>query len=270
MSDPIQGYSETAIIRAIERNAIDSVRDWGRWGELHLHESPEMTWFETGIKFPIFNGVLKARIAPEDIDGVIGDVIDRVQSSNVSMIWWMGPSTHPPDLGGRLEDRGFNPMGQAVGMAMDLRNINVTPGPSAPDLEVHLVCDKDELRTACDIVSTVNDFPDFAAEKWYEMHAALGLDANRPWRYYLALLDGKPVGTASLYLGKGVASIVSVSTLQAARGRGVGTAVSLKPFLDARQAGYHIATLCSSDMGQGVYRRMGFREYCSFGMYLWI
>lgn len=69
-------------------------------------------------------------------------------------------------------------------------------------------------------------------------------------------------------LGAGVAGIYAVGTSEAARGKGIGTAITAVPLLDARAEGYHVATLQSSEMGFSVYERMGFREYCKLSRYL--
>ena len=50
----------------------------------------------------------------------------------------------------------------------------------------------------------------------------------------------------------------------------VGSAVSLEPLREAHRMGYRVGTLCASEMGEGVYRKMGFRAYCPLRMYLWV
>ena len=47
--------------------------------------------------------------------------------------------------------------------------------------------------------------------------------------------------------------------MPAARGRGIGGAITLRPLLDARDEGYRHAVLFSSAMGVHAYERIGFR-----------
>jgi GNAT superfamily N-acetyltransferase len=85
--------------------------------------------------------------------------------------------------------------------------------------------------------------------------------------FYLAWLDGTPVGTAGLFCDAGVANIVQVCTAPSARRRGVGDAVTRAALLDARTMGYRIAVLRASDAGVPLYERMGFALYCSLDAY---
>lgn len=87
--------------------------------------------------------------------------------------------------------------------------------------------------------------------------------------YYLALLDGEPVASSALTLAAGVAGIFSVATLEGARGRGIGAAVTMAPLLAARDRGYAVGVLQASEMGYSIYARMGFTEQFRYRSFYW-
>jgi GNAT superfamily N-acetyltransferase len=101
---------------------------------------------------------------------------------------------------------------------------------------------------------------------WSDLFGQL-CDPAGPFPHYVALLDGKPVATSMLFLGGGSAGLYHLGTIAAARGRGVGAAITLAPLRDARARGYRVATLQATPMGYNLYRRVGFVEYCRLGMY---
>ncbi|MBI4248328.1 MAG: GNAT family N-acetyltransferase, partial [Elusimicrobia bacterium] len=122
------------------------------------------------------------------------------------------------------------------------------------------VRDTAALRAFFRVIAPVGGFPDFAARAWLELHSAIGLDG--PWRHFLGKVDGKPAAASSLFLGYRAAGIANVAVLPDARRRGIGTAISLSPLRLARRMGYRVATLFSSPIAEGMYRKLGFRKYC--------
>ena len=49
----------------------------------------------------------------------------------------------------------------------------------------------------------------------------------------------------------------------------MAAAVTLAALREARDLGFTIGVLGSSEMGYGVYLRLGFIEYCRIGLYEW-
>jgi ribosomal protein S18 acetylase RimI-like enzyme len=73
-------------------------------------------------------------------------------------------------------------------------------------------------------------------------------------------LDGVPVAAGIAYDHDGDCGIYNVGTLQHARRRGIGTAVTAALAHDARERGCETATLQSSPMAERVYAAVGFRD----------
>ena len=101
------------------------------------------------------------------------------------------------------------------------------------------------------------------------MYGRIGLGDEVPWRHYLGWLGDRPVATATLFLGAGVAGVYFVLTVPAARRRGVGAAITLAALRDARALGYRTGVLGASAAGYPLYRRLGFRDYGQIRVFEW-
>lgn len=77
---------------------------------------------------------------------------------------------------------------------------------------------------------------------------------------YLGSVDGEPLATSVLFNYRGVAGIYAVTTLERARRRGYGRAITEKAIRDGLRAGATRGFLQASDMGRPVYEAMGFRS----------
>lgn len=126
--------------------------------------------------------------------------------------------------------------------------------------EIRAANDEETMRTWAHIFTLGYGLPTDWEDPVFEAWIRLGLDS--PMRNYVGYLDGTPVSTSCVFLGGGVAGIYNVATLPDARGKGIGAALTLRPLVEAREMGYRIGVLQASDMGFGVYQRLGFRHLC--------
>lgn len=75
----------------------------------------------------------------------------------------------------------------------------------------------------------------------------------------VAWRDGQPLAAAQLLLSHGIGGIYWVGTCVAARGAGLGEAVTRWTVAEAFGRGAAMVTLQASEMGEPIYRRLGFR-----------
>ncbi len=264
----LEDFSPAVLAGAIEENGIEGSKSWARWPKMELREEPDLMWTITDVPFPLFNNVFRARIAPGDVEAKIEAAIARADAQGVPMAWWTGPTSQPSDLGACLEKRGFAHAAAPPMMAVDLHELEENPhAPSS--LEIDEALDIATLEIWNRIMTAVYEFPDFARRPWLDMHASLGLGPKRAWRNFTGSVDGEVVATASLFLGAGVAGIANVATIEEVRRRGIATALTLELARVARNMGYRIGVLFSSEMGEEMYRKLGFVEYAKGGLYIW-
>lgn len=258
-------YTAAALTAAIEDNAAEFLLAMGRAGGGEERDD-DVRWTIGGSPIDYHNAVVAARLDSGNADAAIQASIACMRSRGVSGSWHLGPGMTPVDLGQRLVDHGFYYAGDDIGMAADLAILEPSPLPHG--LEIARVGTPEHLRVWVETLAQgFGEGPGAAA--WVgEIYLEIGLE-HPQWRHYLGRLDGAPVATASLFLGAGVAGIYFVFTVPEARNRGIGSALTLAPLLEARALGYRIGVLGASSMGEPIYRRIGFGEYCRIGLFEW-
>ncbi len=139
---------------------------------------------------------------------------------------------------GELERRGYTVVEatRAMGMTLDAARL---PGP---DVELRPAGWEEYLR--------VGDLPP---------GILAGVDPDA-FHVVVGHLDGEAVAAGIAYDHDGDCGIYNVGTLEHARRRGIGTALTAALVRDARERGCATASLQSTPMAERVYAAVGFRD----------
>jgi len=264
MGEILLDLSERALVAAIERNLAELHVFMAGWPEITVHRAPDLLWTLSRRKFSLCNVVLDVRFESPGLDARIAEAMRPYGAAGVNVMWKLGPSTRPEDLGDHLEPHGLSRLPALRGMAADL----AAPVPTrlaVDGVTVHEVTDATSLDQWQAAVTRGFGWPSFGAATLAENLAYLGFDGDA--RAFVALRDARPVGSSLVFFGAGVAGIYHVSTVPEERRRGTGAAVTTAALLEARRLGYRAAVLHATEMGYPVYRRLGFAELCRIGMY---
>ena len=206
---------------------------------------------------------------PQDGAGeLIDNALDHFKSLNIRKLSWLAEEgVKASVLKKHLEARGLTFRESfAAEMAIDLAKLNENARANE-DLEIIPVEDNEVLKQWIHVATSGFGISPEVEEIWYDFFAETVFD--NPFRTYLALLDGRPVGTSQLFTSGGVAGVYNVSSIPEARGQGVGSAITLAPLIEARKRGYHIGVLQASSMGYNVYRKLGFDDFGKLSVFLW-
>lgn len=231
-------------------------------------EGERLSYHHAFPENPMFRGVWRTRLSEAEIESTIDEAIDWFEQRNAkNFFWWTDSQTQPAELPERLLNRGFDGNLEGdPGMALDL-NILKEENPS-DGLNILQAVDQVTLNDWRDVFAAAFEMPISGGQAWVD--ATLSAEGGyAPWKMYVGYLDDRPVAISMLFNGAGVSGIYAIGTLPEMRRKGFGSAITLKPLLDARRQGYRYAVLFATRLGYPVYERLGFREVpCKIGIYM--
>jgi len=268
MTEIIEDCSNSKlVIEAIEKLWFKQFAFWGSAPGREVYEDQYLKRVTLSApEHAPFNCVHLARLTPENVHNKIDETVEYFKSRKLPIQWSTGPSTRPIDLGEHLQAHGFTKVSDTPGMAVELESMN-EDFPELPGFTIKPVKDVETLKDWIQAATEGFGLKQSTSELLFDIESKLGFSEHLPRRSYVGYLDGKPVSNSLLLMTSGVAGLFAVSTIKDARRRGIGTLISLAPLKEARESGYKVGVVHSSQMGYGVYRKLGFQDYCKIGMY---
>jgi len=232
--------------------------------EARLHEESGVAWVDTGVQDSTFNFVYGNSLSEDELDRGVGRVAAHFEERGLPFRWTIGLLGEPQGIATVLEAHGMRLDEQEPGMLLEP---GAPKAASVPGLEIRPVTDAELLRQwmwawGCGA-------PDDVIERWYEVYQALPYGPDGPLRMFVGFLDGEPVATVYLHLAAATGTVHYVVTRPELRRRGIGAVMTQVAVREAEASGCRTVVLTASPYGVGVYRRLGFREYCQADTYVW-
>ncbi len=269
MKDIVRDLSDTQLINTvIKANWENYHYCLGRSATVELAVGKYLTWLVTNMPDHFMNLVVCTELPAEGVNELIENALSHFRSLKITRLSWLTEEGVPAmEIKNYLEAHGLTFRESfATEMAADLmglpENISLPNGLAIVPVE-----DEATLRKWIDVASIGFGVPNDVEDTWYSFFAEAVCE--RPFRTYLALLNGEPVGTSQLFTSAGVAGIYNVTCIPEARGQGIGARITLAPLIEARKMGYRVGILQASSMGYRVYQRLGFQSFGKLSVYLW-
>ena len=203
----------------------------------------------------IYDAAYPSRVTREDA----GHIATLVRQQNVARaVWLLDADRVGETMRSALEASGFAPKATWTGMwrsAEELPRVHAPPRITVTHAETG-----DSLRAWSRICAEVEAYSPAQEETLTDVFTVLQRHRAN-WTHLVAHLDGRAVATASLFLTRRIAAIDWVHTVADGRQRGIATHLVSK-LLDHARGSYDTAVLTSTEAGERLYRRLGFRD-CS-------
>jgi GNAT superfamily N-acetyltransferase len=263
---PVLGIDSPEIADALERNQWEFIRGFEAVPGVEVVDDERTLRVATGVPSPLFNPVLRATVADEDIAALVDESREWYRRRRLPWSWYAGPASAPGAVAPELERRGFAKVTEPPGMAADLSRLDELD--RGFQVVVERVADREAVDAWFSVFAPAFELSRAAASAFRDLIIAGGLDDSAPMRNYLAYVGTEPVATGSLVPAAGVGGIYNIATRASRRGRGIGRAITWALMSEAEAMGYQVAILWSTTAGLPVYRRLGFVERVRVPTYL--
>lgn len=255
MSPVLQALEPDAVVAALEANLYALYRFIGGKGGRPLGDDGDVSWVNASPSWPRF--LFDPRFDGSDAGRRLREIGERIEKGELPNVLQVGPRCQPENLRFVLRDAGFQRLQvDRPGMALELTGAPLNE-ESPGELSVLPVRKGTEVRAWATLDSGT------------DVDLYLRLVSDGQLKLYLGTLDDVPVARSMVFYASGVAGLYLVSVLEPYRNRGFGTAMTVQPLLDARADGYKVSVLFATDLGRGVYTRIGFEKLMELEYYGW-
>ena len=166
-----------------------------------------------------------------------------------------------------LAQAGLVPAGQRVlmpGMVAFPIDHGVIASHASPELEIHRVTDEAGIDTHRRAVTA-----GFGSDPAVALGTACPDLLDRPeCVVYVGYADGDPVVSGLGWRTGRTIGVYSIATIESARRRGYGAAMTARVVADGVVAGCDVAALQASEMGRPIYERLGFRTVVRYAAHV--
>jgi ribosomal protein S18 acetylase RimI-like enzyme len=249
---PAGGNASAALYKRMEENLIASWAEYAAGAAgAHIERSSgaSVAVFPRGPERGVYNNALLARALA---DGQAVEAIDAVEHAySTADVHSYAVWAHEEEAASiaELETRGYHVDIRTRAMAMRLETVPV------PDAELELV--EGEWHAYLAMLTQLDAPPGLL----------VGVDGSR-FEVLIGALDGVRVAAALAYDHAGDCGIYNVGTITSARRRGFGTALTALHLHRAHERGCITASLQATEMAEGIYARLGFRDLGRFVEYV--
>jgi len=264
----LEDLSDQALARAVEENLYAMTPLRHNWPKAEAYEGREVSWCVTDIGFPTCNPIIRINLKPDSVDGVLAMLTDKARKKKVNLHCWVTRNTRPANMAEYLTANGFSKIEEPACMAVNLDDLNVA-NRAPKGFSITEVKNSKTLKTWCRVAAASFGVPDQVIPSIYDWYVR-EMQMEQPVRFFLGMLDGKPVATSQYFLGEGVCGLYFVGTLPEARNKGIGFSITQKPLMEAKKLGFRAGILQASKMGRPMYLKLGFKEYGKMESYSWI
>lgn len=250
--------SDADLAAQIHANFIATSRLLRTIPGVRYHEALEYISCRTPCRTEWLNGVVQTNLEGEDLEAGVSQLIEEFQRDRIPSLWHIGElSTQREELETLLLQKGLEPLYAKPAMILPLDGMNFT---RTSGLRLDHIQTQQHVTDWYDVFC--ENFGICAEDRFFLENAnkSMVVTEKDPHQALVGYYGNQPVCVGSVFFSGELAAIYNLSTLPEFREKGFGRDMTLACLEVAKNLGYKVVGLSSTEAGLGLYRGLGFRE----------
>ena len=237
------------ISHATENNLYDLYTEIGKLDKGELFVQEDIQWVIARPYWPNF--IFRPQFKPQSISLRLSQIIRKIRDLDAPPVMQVGNQAKPTDLDDCLKRNGFQMLVERSRMALDLKAKHLSSA-TPNKLDIFEIKNREDFEIWIDVA--LRSFNSYLGKDIFG-----SLLNGEKVRFYSGVHNGQVVATSMTFLSSGVAGIYFVSVIPELRNRGMGREMMLRCIYDAQELGYNYCILQATDIGEHLYRSLGFK-----------
>lgn len=192
----------------------------------------------------------------------IESLIAKMKDKKIPRAIWIEDIEKNQDIIRTFENNNFQISFTSTGMHLEIEKMSEVHNKiNKENIEIKLV-NSDELlwKWANTLIGGWWTGAKGQEKDLYQLYKDIYMNHSQI-RLYLALYKGEPAGTSLAFLDKKSIGLYLISTHSNFRYKGIGKLLTATPIIGANKEGYNNAVLHATEMGEVIYKQLGFKEH---------
>lgn len=206
------------------------------------------------LPMPPCNHVADINVNEDEVEDLLDEATRYFQSRGSAFVRFrITPLTRPRTFSSFLEDHGFEKEAEDSIMVFKGGRLEDKLNPYVKVREIS----GSEVDVGNKVMFTIFEIPIEWKKGWDKVFPGW---MQKGGKFYVAYVDGKPVGTSFLFSLLKTGGIFNIGTLKEYRKRGIGTTLTVHAVMESIKEGNDLHTLQTAKGGdaEGLYRKIGF------------
>lgn len=191
-----------------------------------------------------------------DLEKAVEDILGKYSACKRPVYWYISPAESRSNLESLLKSKKLMHVENYSFMHMDIVGLNARMKNNS--LRIKQVSDLFAVEHFLHVYCVCFELSKDVEKELIKYHSRLFLDPLLPAYHYIGYVNGKPVGTSTVFYSSGIAGIYNITVLPEARNLGVGSDMTIIAMNRAKKDGFRYAVLQATQLGSRVYTKIGF------------